>query len=62
MNKEPLRKCVCGHFKRDHSGIYIAVCDACLQMLNPPIHWKHKFKLDNLAYVERLAKERGLIN
>jgi hypothetical protein len=61
MNKQPLRKCICGHFKREHDDAYTPRCNACLQMLNPPMHWKHKFQLDNLAYIERLAKEKGLV-
>jgi hypothetical protein len=64
MNKQPRKKCVCGHFKREHSGgirNYVPTCNACLQMLNPPIYWRHNFKLDNLSYIETLAKERGLV-
>ena len=56
------RLCVCGHQLSDHTGQYDGKTAVCMQM-NAVVDWCqcNEFKLDNLAYVEQLAAERGLI-
>jgi hypothetical protein len=58
-------KCICKHNKKDHdidpSEIFsppIGWCNYCFKITDTPCK---KFRLDNLSYVERLAKERKLI-
>lgn len=61
------RLCACKHSAADHTIVYDGTRTACSQILavnyKTGIPWCQcfKFKLDNLAYVEQLAQERGLI-
>jgi hypothetical protein len=52
--------CVCGHIAEAH---YLTGdgCNQCLHENKSQEAWQHRFKLDNLTYVEKLAKERGLV-
>ena len=45
-----MQLCVCGHERFDHAYKH---CTACRE--------HHEFKLDNLAHIERIAKEKKLI-
>jgi hypothetical protein len=49
-------RCICGHKYSCHSRIVTSY-------KNDNGEWgpMHEFKLDNLSYVEKLAKERGLV-
>jgi hypothetical protein len=59
--------CRCGHTKEFHTLRYVGTKSACAKILrideNQYIEWCqcHRFVLDNLYYIERLAKERKLI-
>jgi hypothetical protein len=55
--------CICGHLKDKHKNPHslndtslIRHCVECW-----PLGFRHKFQLDNLSYIEDLAKERGLV-
>jgi hypothetical protein len=53
--------CVCGHMKSTHN-INIGwkgYCFICFDPSNIDLR-KHEFKLDNLKYIERVAKEKGI--
>jgi hypothetical protein len=57
--------CICGHAANTHEHFHPIEtgwmwCRGCvgISLKAKPIH---KFKLDNLMYVELLAKEKGLI-
>lgn len=57
----------CGHGKEYHIWEYSMWCTECAKpmyypdgnMPNVKVH--HSFKLDNLSYIEDLAKEKNLI-
>ena len=54
--------CICGHEDSDH---YLFAqtdeyCTICYRMYGEEKCW-HVFKLDNLTYIEKLAKERNLV-
>ena len=53
--------CVCGHEVERHAK---RICYECLYPLHVrgKLHSIHRFKLDNLRFIEDLAKERNLIN
>jgi hypothetical protein len=57
--------CVCGHLREKHWGIPLVYFNApfiCVQCeVQHNLSFKHSFKLDNLSYVEELAKKRNLI-
>ena len=52
--------CFCGHDEGKH---YLTGngCNHCFFENKPQDKWQHRFKLDNLTYIEKLAKERKLI-
>lgn len=52
--------CVCGHTREVH---YLTGngCNTCYYNSQPQDKWQHRFKLDNLSYIEKLAKERGFV-
>jgi hypothetical protein len=57
--------CVCGHVRRSHLGFDASLCFGCYAA--PRTHDKkgefnpsHKFKLDNLALIERLYSRKEL--
>jgi len=53
---------VCGHPAFEHTTGFISkipVCAACRDLSKENEY--HEFKLDNLKYVEQVAKERKLI-
>jgi hypothetical protein len=75
MHEDPKDNCLCGHVRKEHEWSIGAFeipspgnwswCRGCLNIeWNPlthrPIH-RHEFQLDNLMYIEKLAKEKGLI-
>lgn len=60
--------CVCGHPKEMHSAdVKDSLCALCIEMASYDVHIGelgkafHPFKLDNLRYIEDVAKERKLI-
>jgi hypothetical protein len=52
--------CTCGHVRGSH---YLSGdgCNLCFFQNEPQDKWQHRFQLDNLSYIEKLAKERGLV-
>jgi len=60
--------CICGHLKREHR---LGCADCHYDLLDkdygPTKYYQerrkifHDFKLDNLAYVEQVARARGLV-
>ena len=53
--------CVCGHLSSEHKARWknrecVDTMDICLKCL-----YCMEFKLDNLAYVEQVAKAKGLV-
>jgi hypothetical protein len=60
-----IEKCICGHPRSLHfpeDSYFYARCDGChdLYVKKHPLGYVHEFQLDNLKYVEDLAKERKL--
>jgi hypothetical protein len=57
--KEDLYFCICGHLKKDHDLVaeYMRLCWGDVNRKCPC----RNFKLDNLSYIEQLAKQKGLI-
>jgi hypothetical protein len=59
--------CLCGHERWKHYNKHksLGYCHACSWRgggsYTPGSKYKHEFQLDNLDYVERVAKERNLI-
>lgn len=57
--------CICGHVKEGHSGIYALDITSCLSCYlaqdESKMSFYHDFQLDNLKYIEDLAKEKGLV-
>lgn len=57
-------KCICGVSKKYHTpdliGMHYENCFARLGKTTD-CNCAHKFKLDNLSYIEALANEKGLI-
>ena len=57
--------CICGHIESQHimtSYFNIKYCRICYILgMKKPMHDEHPFKLDNLKFIEELAKERNLI-
>lgn len=58
-----LAPCVCGHSKVFHIAYNAKdpLCAMCLEAHEKPDLVFHTFKLDNLRYVEDLAKQRKLV-
>lgn len=55
-------KCVCGKSKDAHKHVIPWHDIGCFKHGNGCIcHLSHKYQLDNLLHIERLAKERKLI-
>jgi len=55
--------CICSHPNWQHyldALSKMPYCIPCASVEDPKKCW-HKFKLDNLKFVEDLAKDRGLI-
>ncbi len=62
LGREYLDKCICGHLRKRHVLPllpFTPYCRGCF--FREKANIKHEFKLDNLSYIEELAKERGLI-
>jgi hypothetical protein len=60
------KPCKCGHYENAHlpeDRLYHARCLKCLDIPYKDKTWAfvHEFQLDNLKYIEELAKERRLI-
>ena len=58
--------CICGHSYNSHldSKYLCGGCEVCASWTfndKMRVNWFHPFKLDNLKYVEDLAKERNLV-
>lgn len=56
--------CKCGHAQYHHSQMYCFKCFSEDRQLNPnnsALRGTHTYCADNLAYIEQLAKERGLV-
>lgn len=62
--------CTCGHYKNVHLPSDNIFCNAVCLSCHPGENWGyhingwyrvHEFKLDNLKYIEDLAKEKKLI-
>lgn len=55
--------CKCGHAEQKHKP-YIQpmeqYCDSCWGTDNPMTTF-HRFQSDNLSYIEKLAKQKGLV-
>ncbi len=58
--------CVCGHYLMYHGSLPAAqgprgpaVCHACYQKREDWTVIHHEFKLDNLAYVQKIYDERA---
>lgn len=61
MKYEETATCVCGHLLLDHSNYEESpLCVSCANELGQMDMW-HDFKLDNLKFIEELAKQKGLI-
>lgn len=69
---DSLLPCICGHLKTYHeinrigynnpTGVPKQWCSECwLFNQKNGINNLHDFKLDNLKYIEQLAKEKGLV-
>jgi hypothetical protein len=56
-------KCLCGHRSYNHYlGFHGPYCQGCsVWGTSAYNNYRHEFKLDNLALIEKLAKERGLV-
>jgi hypothetical protein len=52
--------CVCGHTREFH-WLTGDGCNTCFYMYQSQDKWQHRFQLDNLSYIEKLARERGLV-
>lgn len=63
MNEDPNDKCVCGHMRMVHpdNDAWKGYCIFCFGEEFDIENGQHYFRLDNLSYIERLAKERKLI-
>lgn len=63
MNITPADKCTCGHsYERHAVYAYDGACAAWEDYIDPSDRCMcGRFKLDNLSYIEKLAKERNLI-
>lgn len=63
--KKVQKKCViCKHLEKNHQhrdGDYGRLSDICWTCRDWEFKKYHVFKMDNLHYVERLAKIKGLI-
>jgi hypothetical protein len=36
-------------------------CNSCYYENKSQEAWQHRFKMDNLSYIEKIARERGLV-
>src|SRR5579864_2018361 len=57
---EDLYFCICGH-ELIHHYLTGDGCNFCFFESKPQDKWQHRFQLDNLFYIEELAKKRGLV-
>ena len=61
-----MEHCLCGHSYSIHTKKYgmwpeaDVFCQECYIENGKELSW-HNFKLDNLKYIEDLAKEKGLV-
>jgi hypothetical protein len=54
--------CVCGHLKERHINRSCLACWDTQEMFSIRLQKaRHLFKLDNLAYVEQVARAKGLV-
>ena len=62
MIQKATDECVCGHMRSTHNinARWTGYCFICLDPSDMNVR-KHDFRLDNLSYIEKLAKERKLI-
>jgi hypothetical protein len=66
-DSELARVCMCQHIAADHVGVYQGTRTACIRAIEIDEDGKaswcqcFNFKLDNLSYIEDLARERKLI-
>lgn len=59
MNYKSTDICICGHTKKYHYQDEIPLCVACANGNNgSDVYW-HKFKLDNLKYLEHIHELRN---
>lgn len=62
-----MEKCICGHTKEQHqpnitdTHVSTDFCIFCYPVTNNAQACWHDFKLDNLQYIEDMAKEKNLI-
>ena len=62
-----IKICICGHSKKDHfiGTVYTThwqeIGEICGHIYNGDCKCRN-FKLDNLTYIEDLAREKGLLN
>jgi len=65
-----LHNCICGHSEEEHEAHKLSMmnlggvhwCRGCsIENRFSPPNMFHDFKLDNLSYIEDLAKKKGLI-
>jgi hypothetical protein len=52
--------CICRHEKKEHYIGHISGLNRCFMCRELYVD-EHEFKLDNLLYIETLAKQKGLI-
>jgi hypothetical protein len=54
--------CICGHLYLEHYFKNpLLWCERCFYEYPTSTQWQHAFKEDNLSYIEKLARERGLV-
>ena len=67
MDDEQSKPCKCGHYQNVHllANSYMRAvclkCDPYRRDETNPFFSVHDFQLDNLKYIEDLAKERNLV-
>jgi hypothetical protein len=59
-NTHPDSLCICGHVAIQHYSS-LTWCETCFYTHSNTTQWQHNFQLDNLSYIEQLAKEKNLI-
>jgi hypothetical protein len=54
-----LAVCICGHWKVNHSNYYgVPICEGCANRGKGMEIYEHKFRQDNLEYLERLYEKK----
>lgn len=52
--------CKCGHTLKQHYADLLW-CETCFYTYPNSTRWQHRYELDNLSFVEKLAEMKNLI-